>query len=317
MGNECAYDIEVFPNLFTVIFIDLQGNERIFEKSIRKDDTNEIYNFVKGRTLIGYNNKYYDNIVLNYIMRADPTNKQIYNLSTSIIKENNWYRVKKYKYTKVYKSIDLMSMLFSKSLRVGLKELQATMMWSNLMESKLSFTEDVPKDKIEEVIHYNRNDVLSTLELYKVSIKDITLRNNIYNEFDIECMSKSAVNIGVDLMTKFVCEQNDISLIKLKSLRKDVNSVSLGGIINSFIKFKDSELNKLLSEIKNFVVIPKVRYFGKRVAYKSKTHDKTYYFDVMNGGLHMVRPPGIVKPKEGYLYEQRDFGKGIAEVKLI
>ena len=56
--------------------------------------------------------------------------------------------------------MDLLTMMFSSKLRVGLKPMQVTMMFPNVQEYDGDFNEPIPVDKIDEMIAYNINDVI-------------------------------------------------------------------------------------------------------------------------------------------------------------
>jgi hypothetical protein len=65
---------------------------------------------------------------------------------------------------KGFVSIDLMTLLFSSKLRVGLKELQVTLQYPNVEEFDWSVCENdiLPEKYRQTLIDYNVNDVLST-----------------------------------------------------------------------------------------------------------------------------------------------------------
>ena len=71
-------------------------------------------------------------------------------------------------------------MMFSNKLRIGLKELQVTMEYPNVLQYNGDFNSNVSDKDISEVIFYNVNDVNSTEELLyrcqKFLNKDIWLK---------------------------------------------------------------------------------------------------------------------------------------------
>lgn len=150
-----VYDIEIFPNLLLIVFKNIHTEEEIvIEKSPRKNNTHLLKDIVNNNLLIGYNNHEFDDIIINNIL-ANPriSNIQLYYLSEAIINRRRYRRLKNNSYT----SIDMMTMLFSKALRVSLKELQVSMKWHNVMESPLEFGKPVPLDQIDEgVLPYNK-----------------------------------------------------------------------------------------------------------------------------------------------------------------
>ena len=110
------YDIETFPNYFSVIF-KIPSLEKTKEFIIFEDcnDLDELYHFINDNTkwLIGYNSFYFDNQILNYIYKAHSQltfadtgliTSSINNLANLII-ESEYAELK---YNLPFKAIDLM-----------------------------------------------------------------------------------------------------------------------------------------------------------------------------------------------------------------
>ena len=96
-------------------------------------------------------------------------------------------------------------MRFSQKLRVGLKEMQVTMQYSNVEEYDGDFNLPVTFDQLESIKGYNFNDVDSTEELLNRSIKDIELRLAVEEEFGINALNKDGVNLGMEIIkTKYL-----------------------------------------------------------------------------------------------------------------
>lgn len=210
----------------------------------------------------------------------------------------------------VYKSIDLLRMLFSKKLRVSLKAVQIMLKWHNVLECELPFDEPINKSDIDTVIEYCENDVNSTKYLANWCKKDIQLRFNIQKQYNIECLSMDGVKIGVELMTKFITDEyaQNNNLTKgeaklwFKSLKPYTESFKYGKVINNFIKFKDPVLKDLLKEIKSFKYVHKIKYFSKRIKFRNTI------YDIGSGGLHSFFSKScVIVPKKGEVYYQSDF----------
>ena len=66
-----VYDIEIFPNCFTCTYKDTTTDEiNTFEISNRKNQLAELVDFFMSKDIMfcGYNNHYYDDVVINYII---------------------------------------------------------------------------------------------------------------------------------------------------------------------------------------------------------------------------------------------------------
>ena len=206
-----VYDIEVFPNVFHCTCKDTETNELIlFEISERKNELTKLVNFFYyenvDKMFCGYNNKHYDDVILNYMIdyyyKLDtlPSYRvcqSIFNLSTLIVQseEDQTDKFKRWKYLHAFYSMDLLTMQFSSKLRVGLKTMQTTMHYKNVQEYDGDFSKDLHSSSIDEMIKYNINDVESTTELLSRLQKDVELRLFIEKEYGIDVLSDVNVKI--------------------------------------------------------------------------------------------------------------------------
>lgn len=142
------YDIEIFPNVFHCVCKNTEtGKIDKFEISSRKVQIKELVNFFLQKDILicGYNNHHYDDIVINYIldyserMKNMPVFKvcdSLFNLSQIIVigGDEDISKFKKWKYAHYFDSMDILTMMFSSKLRIGLKEMQLTMHYPNVLE---------------------------------------------------------------------------------------------------------------------------------------------------------------------------------------
>ena len=190
-----VYDIEIFYNVFTCTCFNTETKEVIvFEISRRKNDLNELIGLFSNSNYMfcGYNNKHYDDVIINLILRDkniissftyDKLCKGLYKFSKGIISEQQPAGYKELKYAKYFSSFDLLTMLFSQKLRVGLKEMQVTMQYPNVQEFEGDFDSSLPDEEIDKMLKYNLNDVMSTNELLNRCIAAIELRLGIEEEY--------------------------------------------------------------------------------------------------------------------------------------
>jgi hypothetical protein len=80
------------------------------------------------------------------------------------------------------------------------------MQYRNVEEYSGDFTRGVSKSDIPKVIAYNENDVNSTEELLKRSMKDIELRLAIEDKYHISALNKDGVNLGMEILKKYYLE---------------------------------------------------------------------------------------------------------------
>jgi hypothetical protein len=187
-----VYDIEIFPNCFTCTVKNTETEEiKTFEISERKNDLTELVRFFRlPYYFAGYNNHHYDDVIINYIIdyyevmlnkRRIDVNESLFNLSHVIVtsEEGNISKFKRWKYAHYFESMDVLTMLLSSKLRVGLKEMQMTMHYHNVYEYEGDFNSYIFNSDIDRMIEYNINDVESTEELLKINEKQVDIRRFI------------------------------------------------------------------------------------------------------------------------------------------
>lgn len=300
-----VYDIEVFCNCFHCL-VKKVGTDKYFyfEISERKNNLNELIDFflnVDKKCICGYNNIHYDNPIINFILENQnkflsqhyiQTCQDIFNLSQLIINSDSSIAWSKWKYATQFDTLDLLTMLFSEKLRVGLKEMQVTMQFHNVQEYDGDFTKPINKDEIDSMIKYNKNDVDSTEELLNRCVDLIKLRLDIQKEFNVDVLSKDGMSIGNEILKLKYLEASGKTWKEIKDLRSPCDQIALKDVILSFIKYDTPILQQLLDEMKQQTVSP-----GR------KGYEKHFLLDNVEitvgvGGIHSRNDPEIIIPKE-------------------
>lgn len=301
-----TYDIEVFPNVFHCCCKNTEtGQLYKFELSERKRDLISLVYFFMEKNVIfcGYNNKHYDDVIINYIIyhygilihkSVEQVCESLYNLSNAIIKATTMEEIskfKKWKYARYFYSMDLLTMQFSSKLRVGLKSMQVTMHYKNVQEYDGDFGAYLPTCEIDKMIAYNINDVESTEELLNRLKKDVELRLFIQDEYGIDALSMDSVKFGETILAKKYCEATGISINELKEMRSPMDYIPLKDVIFPFIKYKNPELQAVLEEMKGQIV-----YSKERKGYEKKLVLSNTVYSIGVGGIHSLNKPKIFRP---------------------
>lgn len=319
-----VYDIEVFPNVFHCTVKNTETGElHKFEISCRRNQLDELVNFFHtvdtdytfgdlyttkiqlntDKLFCGYNNLHYDNPIINYIIDYYIIMKckgyidicrSIFNLSKVITtsSEDDIRAWNKWKYMICFDSFDILTMLYSNKLRVGLKEIQVTMQYKNVQEFVADWQADLPENQIDSMIEYNINDVNSTEELLNRCKKDVDLRLAIEDEYGVRVLSKDGVNIGMKILTQKYLEKTGQTWYDIKNLRSPMDVIPLSKVILPFIKYDSPILQKVLDDMKGQIVSP------GRKGYENKFIFEGLRYSVGVGGIHSVNDPEIVIPKE-------------------
>lgn len=323
------YDVESLKNVFTVTFYDAVSTKVIqYEISERVNQLEELRNYLHSirstNRLIGYNNHNYDDVVITFIYDYlseynSSTNyleitSRLKRVSDAIIKEDGDYRQRKFlnklRKTCPFKTMDLAKLWFSKKLMVSLKSLQITMDYENVEEMVVDWEEDLETNRINSLLGYNKNDVLSTYFLLEKSIEIIEIRLHIEEEYGIECLSLDHVNTGVAILAHRYKEITGHEPEKYPH----PTEILISDIILDKIKFETPIFNSVLEDVKKHVhVEPHTR--------KDKEYDDwedddfkfsrqfvhygvLYSFGI--GGIHSINKPGIIKPKKGWILMECD-----------
>ena len=300
------YDIESFPNFFCCTCKNTETQKiRTFEISARQDDILELSNyFLKKEFLFcGYNNKHYDDVIINYIITYAEQmiifpklriTDSIFNLSQYIIKEDI-DKYKRFKYADLFESMDLLTMMFSSKLRVGLKEMQLTMHYDNVLEYEGDFNDYVQPEDYSKIIEYNINDVESTTCLFNklVDKGEIDLRLFIEKEYGFNALSMDSVKFGETILAKKVCEELHIDKRQLEKMRSPMDMIPLKDVILPFIKYKNPKFQQVLEDMKEQIVSSK-----ERKSYENKFVVSNLQYSIGIGGIHSINKPRIYVPKE-------------------
>lgn len=319
-----VYDIEVFQNIFHCSVKNTETGEIYkFEISERRNQLRELVKFfkqvdsyikwgdfyttdleIKSEVIFcGYNNLHYDNPIVNYIIEYEDKLmsynvaticSSIFNLSRTITTstEDNIEAWKHWKYQIWFDTFDLLTMLYSNKLRVGLKEIQVTMQYPNVQEFVCDWSKPLPLEDFDNMIDYNINDIESTAELLNRCKKDIDLRIAIEDEYGVRVLSKDGVNIGMKILTQKYLEKTGLTWWDIEGLRSPMDYIPLKDVILPFIKYDSPILQRVLDDMKSQTVSP------GRKGYENNFIFNGLRYTVGVGGIHSKNDPEIIIPKE-------------------
>jgi hypothetical protein len=221
--------------------------------------------------------------------------KSLFNLSTYIVnlEEGEENKAKKWKYANYFYSMDILTMLFSSKLRVGLKEMQVTMQYHNVQEYEGDFNNPLLVSQIDDMIKYNINDVDSTSTLLERLKPDVELRLFIEKEYGVDALSMDSVKFGETILAKKYCEATGIQMRELKEMRSPMDYIPLKDVILPIISYKNPILQDVLNDMKEQIV-----YSKERKSYEKKFVLSNVVYSIGVGGIHSLHTPKIFRPKE-------------------
>ena len=331
-----AYDIEVFPNFFSVVFIDVNVpvetidaycvadykglvdiKKQILADYIKpkifiidKQHNNDLGKLLKfmvdHKILIGYNSLGYDDVVLDCILAGHKAynqgyrsaygelthfNEDLYKLSKRIIDSkdiNPRYLFEELKrFRPPYYSIDLQELLYLKKSFTSLKQVAVQLKWYRLQDLPLDPDEDIDYGLTNEIIDYNINDVLITLALYRDSIDEIKLRENISRLYRVNGYSDSRSGLANRISKKLYSQRSGLFYSEFANERTYRHYIYYSDIISNNINFNTEQLQGFLSSLKRSGLQVGVTKFTESIIFNGKE------YTFATGGLHSVDKPRI------------------------
>ena len=177
-----VYDLETYPNLFTICFKDL--NRSVFESfeiSERLDQRDEIIAYVNScDRMIGFNNVGFDWPVLKALMDAPHIGvRTLYEIADNIIKTDS--RFGSVDWQPAIEQLDLFRIHHydNKAKSTSLKALEFNMRMTSIRDLPIEPGTEVSLDRIDEVLAYNEHDVRATELFYYKSLDKVKLREGM------------------------------------------------------------------------------------------------------------------------------------------
>ena len=314
-----VYDIEVFPNFFSVAIKNTEsGNIRTFQISEWQNDIGTIIQLFLNQNIywVGYNSIHYDAPIISYIilnyqkLSSQPvwlTNQELKRFSDLIIESKTSASWKKYKYANLFVNLDLLTMMFAEKLRVSLKALQVTMEYRNVEEYDGNFNDFLPKSDVEKLINYNINDILSTEELLNRLKGEIDLRLGIESSLGVNVLNQDGVNLGVEVIKNSYLKDTGKSWYEIKDLRSPCHEVDLKDIYFDFINFKTPLFQEFYKELYNTHInldTEKLKKTAERWKKTLRVNDLEITYSL--GGIHTKNKPEIYKTDDKWIVIDSD-----------
>lgn len=288
------YDIECFNNYFCVTFKNVEKqtlNTYTIYHSSQNDykcinELPQLHSFIqinKSKWLVGYNNKYFDNPIINYIYRnfeifsilkPEYLTKEIFDFMTGILNNDKT----EYKYNLPFQSVDLMPV--GNVQQKSLKLVAVNLNWPLIQDLPIIYNTMVKDEDLDTIYKYNLNDVLITEQLYYKLSKDINVRWEVGQKYGIDLMSESDSGMANRLLEKMYSEASDITIRDLREMRTDRKIIHYENIVFPDICFKTPILQELLKEIKSQKWFKSQPFFSKTIIFD----EAKYKLGI--GGIH-------------------------------
>lgn len=254
--------------------------------------------------LIGFNNQYFDNPILEKIIRGMVKAEDIYEYSQELINSKNRFRrdFKDYQLSFTYLDLLKINHYDNPARATSLKKLEFNYRRKKIMDLPFHHTSFVTKLKqLEDTIRYCMEDVDTTEECYTKSKQAILFRQSLSGKLD--AMNMSDVAIGEELNAIEYSKLSGIDIWELKHNKPSFDNLTIHfkDCIPDYIKFKSPILNDFLNEIKT-VTVHKTKGFEKTILF----HDNIITYG--QGGIHTVNSPKLTRSDSEYCIITLDVG---------
>lgn len=272
-----VYDIEVYPNVFTVAFEDASNPEKkvVYEISEYQNDIAKIKKVMMWLSanqvkLVGYNNFSFDYPVMHLLMTGLDQNSSIgliidslYDKAMTAIKQNVfnfndyiWYK------DQIVKQVDLLKIhhFDNKAKMVSLKLLEFNMRSANISDLPYPVGSELSKEQIAVLKQYNQHDVSETAKFFRHSIDAIAFREGLAIELGKDLMCMSDKKIGTEYFIKrldeyygkgFCYDYEEGERIPRQTHR---DGIALSDVIFPFIDFESNAFICLKKFLENQII---------------------------------------------------------------
>lgn len=155
---------------------------------------------------------------------------------------------------------------------------------------------------VEEMLHYNKNDVFLCCEMVRQKPDEVKLRYSISNAFGINVLCSARANIADKLTTKFYADMSGLRPKQFIKERTERTRLSFKKIIFPHIKFKTKQLQDMLAEMMQVSITRTNKdAFSKEIEFYGTK------YTLATGGIHSQDPPRVCKSDENFVYIHHDY----------
>lgn len=274
LSNAVVYDIETFPNAFTLAMEMLNSGETcVWEISEFRDDRQQLFQWLQHLAacqipMIGFNSISYDYPLLHHLWKnPNASVAEIYDKSQAIIKGDKFGHMI-WASDRFAPQIDLFRInhFDNKAKTTSLKALQVNMRAESVVESALPWGKILTREEIEQdLIPYNKHDVKETKRFAGFNKQAIEFRVSLIGQFGIDVLNFNDTKIGAKMMEQRLGD--DLCFTRVprwdgdnygrKVPRQTIrNKIPLADVIFPYVQFRTPELNRVLDYMKAQTLTP-------------------------------------------------------------
>jgi hypothetical protein len=266
MSNDYVYDIETYPNVFTLAVEHAQASLRwSFEISDHRNDSKEIIAFFQylkdtNARMVGFNNIGFDYPVLHTLIRMGQSDSRaLYDKAMAIIgaQDDDRFMHSVKPSDRYVEQIDLFKIhhFDNKARATSLKVLEFNMRSDSIEDLPFKVGTMLNATEIEVLKKYNAHDVAQTKAFYFKTLDMIKFREELTLKYQRDFMNHNDTKIGKDYFAMKL-EEAGVTLYDFgpggRTPRQTKrSSIALKDAILPWISFEHSEFTRVLNWLKD------------------------------------------------------------------
>lgn len=321
MKTHWVHDYETLSNCFVAVFEDVKSTHtEVFVIHDLRNDIDELIGFLDRNRLlnewhVSFNGMGFDSQITEYIIRNSELLRDmsgceiaewLYSKAQSIIQKQDTGEWLEFSPSNLQiNQVDVFKLNHwdNPAKRSSLKWIQYSMDWENIMDMPIHHSTVITShEQIDEIIRYCKNDVSSTKRIMMLSKKQIELRKNLTDEYNINLFSASEPKISKELFLHFLSNKTGIKKYDLKNLRTKREQIVVKDILLPYLNFKTATFQRLLAKFKEVVIYPDQTKGG----FKYSIQYKGVKTDFGLGGIHGARSSKVYESTEDMIIMTSD-----------
>ena len=257
LNNAVTYDIETFPNCFTLAMECLHNDQRtVWEISDRRDDRQYLMEWftwlAQTQTpMIGFNTIHFDYPVIHALFHNPQMSvAQIYEKAMSIIQGGDRFAHSVWASDRFAPQIDLFKIhhFDNRAKSTSLKWLQINMRSRSVVDMPVEVGTNLTSDQIDQyLIPYNHHDVSETKAFAHYSMSAINFRVGLIDQFGVDVLNWSDSKIGSQMVVNKLGDEvcYDRSSGRRQTRQTPRTSIPINDIIFPYIRLENPEFKRV------------------------------------------------------------------------
>lgn len=260
-----SYDIETYPNIYTFFAIHRETRkEWLFEISDRRNDWRAFVDWCMmlnsaGVDGVGFNNLGFDYPVVHWIINLTeaPTPQRIYDYAQKVIhalNSGNRFQYTVWERDMIFKQVDLFKIKhFDNAAKMtSLKQIEFNRGAYDIRDLPYKVGSYLTDEQKDNLIRYNRHDVLETDMFLTQCAADIQLRKDLSEKYGKDFTNHNDTKIGEDIFIMKMedaapgsCYDYSTGRRQVRGTRRD-SGIVVNDIILPYVKFTHPEFQRIL-----------------------------------------------------------------------